>query len=131
MADKQDFFTQIATKISALLGRAWVFSAAVLVLVVWGLSGPLLKFSDTWQLIINTSTTIITFLMVFVIQNTQNRDNMAINLKLDALMEKSKVSEEDWVGAEDLSDKILEKRKEAIEKRDKKSKTRRSSKSRK
>ena len=116
MARQRDVFTKIATRISELLGRAWVFSAAVAVVVLWGLSGPLLGFSDTWQLIINTSTTIITFLMVFVIQNTQNRDNMAINLKLDALLVASKeVSEAEYIDAEDLSDKLLEKRKERLQ----------------
>ena len=78
------------------------------VLIIWAISGPILGFSDTWQLIINTSTTIITFLMVFIIQNTQNRDNLAVNIKLDAIMKKLNISDEDLVEAEDESDKALE-----------------------
>ena len=75
-----------------------------------GASGPLLGFSDTWQLIINTSTTIITFLMVFIIQNTQNRDNLAMNIKQDAIMRKLGISDNDIIEAEEQSDKKLEKR---------------------
>jgi low affinity Fe/Cu permease len=71
-------------------------------------TGPIFGFSDTWQLVINTGTTIITFLMVFVIQNTQNRDNMAINIKLDALMKRLDIKEEDLLQAENQSDKDLE-----------------------
>ena len=86
---KQDVFTKFTTTVSSILGRPWVFIGALLFLVLWAISGPILGFSDTWQLIINTSTTIITFLTVFIIQNTQNRDNLAINIKLDAIMEKN------------------------------------------
>ena len=72
MTKKQDdVFTQFTSTVSAWLGRPWVFVIALVVLLVWGASGPLLKFSDTWQLVINTGTTIVTFLMVFIIQNTQ------------------------------------------------------------
>ena len=120
MAQKQEFFTRFATKVSTVLGRPWVFSVALAVLILWGLSGPILGFSDTWQLIINTSTTIVTFLMVFIIQNTQNRDNMAMNLKLDAIMEAVKVSEKDLMDAEDMSDKLLEKRKEKMQRSEQK-----------
>jgi low affinity Fe/Cu permease len=88
---------------------------AMAVLIVWALSGPLLGFSDTWQLIINTSTTIITFLMVFIIQNTQNRDNLALNIKLDAIMKKVGVSRQDLLEAEDESDKHLEAKKKKIQ----------------
>ncbi len=92
MSKKQaDIFTRFTSRVSMILGHAWVFAVALAVLALWALSGPLLGFSDTWQLIINTSTTIVTFLMVFIIQNTQNRDNLALNIKLDALMEKSAV----------------------------------------
>ena len=96
------------------MGHAWIFVAAVALLIIWALSGPLLGFSDTWQLIINTSTTIITFLMVFIIQNTQNRDNMAINLKLDALMKETGASTEKLLEAEEESDKKLEKEKKQM-----------------
>src|SRR4030066_374784 len=81
-----DHFRLFAQKISALVGSPWAFLVAVLVIVTWGLTGPIFRFSDTWQLVINTGTTVITFLMVFIIQNTQNRDAKAINLKLDELL---------------------------------------------
>jgi low affinity Fe/Cu permease len=79
-------FANIARSISTLVGRPAAFAVAVLVIVLWAGSGPLFGFSDTWQLIVNTTTTIITFLMVFVIQNTQNRDTVAIQIKLDELI---------------------------------------------
>ena len=79
-------FAGIARRISVLAGRATVFGLALLAVLLWAASGPLFGFSDTWQLVINTSTTIITFLMVFVIQNTQNRDTVAIQIKLDELI---------------------------------------------
>jgi low affinity Fe/Cu permease len=104
----QDIFTRFTSSVSSILGRPWIFATAIAVLIAWGLSGPLLGFSDTWQLIINTSTTIITFLMVFIIQNTQNRDNLAMNIKLDAIMEKMHIDEEDLIEAEEESDKKLE-----------------------
>lgn len=103
-----------------ILGHAWIFVAALVVLVLWGISGPLLGFSDTWQLIINTSTTIITFLMVFIIQNTQNRDNLAMNIKLDALMKKSGITDDDLVEAEEKSDEKLEKQKDRVQRRNRK-----------
>src|SRR3954470_14917460 len=111
---KLDFFTRFASSTSSILGRPWVFALAVLVLVIWGVSGPLAGFSDTWQLIINTGTTIVTFLMVFIIQNTQNRDNLAINLKLDALLKKAGISKEDLLHAEEETDKALEKQKKKV-----------------
>ena len=106
----EDIFTRFTSTISSTLGHAWVFVVALLVLAVWGLSGPLLGFSDTWQLIINTSTTIITFLMVFIIQNTQNRDNLAMNIKLDAIMKKLGITDKDLIEAEEQSDKKLERK---------------------
>jgi low affinity Fe/Cu permease len=114
----QDFFTRFASEASSLLGRPWIFSAALVVLILWGISGPLLGFSDTWQLIINTSTTIITFLMVFIIQNTQNRDSLAVNIKLDTIMEKLHISDDELLKAEDESDKKLEAEKKRIQKKD-------------
>jgi low affinity Fe/Cu permease len=110
-----DFFTRFTSETSAKLGRPWVFVAALGVLILWGVSGPLLGFSDTWQLIINTSTTIITFLMVFIIQNTQNRDNMALNIKQDAIMKKLGINAKDLIKAEDESDKELEKQKKKVQ----------------
>ena len=79
-------FGSLARSISTLVGRPAAFAIALAAVLVWGASGPLFHFSDTWQLIINTSTTIVTFLMVFVIQNTQNRDTAAIQIKLDELI---------------------------------------------
>jgi low affinity Fe/Cu permease len=110
MKKSEDIFTRFTSTIAAAMGRAWIFVAALLVLVVWGISGPILGFSDTWQLIINTSTTIITFLMVFIIQNTQNRDSMALNLKLDVIMKKLNIDSKELLEAEEKSDKKLQKK---------------------
>src|SRR5436190_24348474 len=82
----RDRFRTFARKSSEVLGSAWAFIGAILIIAVWGLTGPTFHFSDTWQLIINTGTTIVTFLMVFLIQNTQNRDAKAMHLKLDELI---------------------------------------------
>lgn len=117
---KQDVFTRFSTTVSSVIGRPWAFAAAIAAVLLWAVSGPLLGFSDTWQLIINTSTTVVTFLIVFIIQNTQNRDNMAINIKLDAMMQKMKITGKDLIEAEEKSDKALEKEKEKIQKKGKK-----------
>ncbi len=103
-----DFFRKFANKTSAVVGSAWAFLLAFLIIVVWGVTGPVFKFSDTWQLIINTGTTIVTFLMVFLIQNTQNRDAKAIHLKLDELIRAVKGARTGLVDLEDLSDEELE-----------------------
>jgi low affinity Fe/Cu permease len=79
-------FGKFATAASGYLDSKWAFAGAIVIIAVWAATGPLFHYSDTWQLIINTGTTIITFLMVFIIQNTQNRDARAINLKLDELI---------------------------------------------
>src|SRR5262249_1733797 len=79
-------FAHLAAKASAYVGSSWTFGMALLSIVVWGLSGPYFRYSDTWQLIINTATTVITFLIVFLIQNTQNRDARALHLKLDEVI---------------------------------------------
>lgn len=100
----KDLFRSIANRISAWTGTATVFLSAVLVVVVWGTTGPYFHYSDTWQLVINTGTTIITFLMVFLIQNTQNRDSKAVQLKLDELIRATKGARTKYVGLEDLSD---------------------------
>ena len=120
--EQADIFTRFTSRVSMILGHAWIFAVALAVLAAWALSGPLLKFSDTWQLIINTSTTIITFLMVFIIQNTQNRDNLAMNIKLDALMEKNGITGQDLIEAEEKSDKALEEKKLRMQKRNGKKK---------
>src|SRR3989442_13687306 len=79
-------FSVFASKTASAMGSPWAFLAAALIIVAWALSGPVFGFSDTWQLIINTSTTIVTFLMVFLIQNTQNRDTEALQVKIDELI---------------------------------------------
>jgi low affinity Fe/Cu permease len=111
VSKRPDIFTRFTSGVSTAMGRPWVFVAALVILLAWAISGPILGFSDTWQLIINTSTTIITFLMVFIIQNTQNRDNMAMNIKLDAIMTKLGITEQELFEAEDENDKRLEERK--------------------
>jgi low affinity Fe/Cu permease len=112
---RPDFFTRFTSRCAKILGHAWVFSAAVVVLVLWAASGPLLGFSDTWQLVINTGTTIVTFLMVFIIQNTQNRDTAARHLKLDAVMRELKISNAKLYGAEDEGEKELDSQRKKLE----------------
>jgi low affinity Fe/Cu permease len=114
---KQDFFTRFTSAASEVLGRAWIFVVALVLLVLWASTGPMLHFSDTWQLIVNTSTTIITFLMVFIIQNTQNRDNLALQIKLDTIMEELGIDEKDLIEAENKSDKKLEEEKKRVQNR--------------
>jgi low affinity Fe/Cu permease len=104
-----DAFRVFARRSSVMLGSAWAFAGAVLVILVWLLTGPTFHFSDTWQLIINTATTVITFLMVFLIQNTQNRDAKAVHLKLDELIRAIKDARNELVDLEDLSDEELQK----------------------
>ena len=104
-----DGFRVFARRSSVVLGSAWAFAGAVLVIAVWLITGPTFHFSDTWQLIINTATTIITFLMVFLIQNTQNRDAKAVHLKLDEMIRALKGARNQLVDLEDLSDEELKK----------------------
>ncbi len=112
---RQDFFTRFTTRVAKVLGHAWVFSAAVIILIVWAFTGPLLGFSDTWQLVINTGTTIVTFLMVFIIQNTQNRDSAALHVKLDAVMRELRITNSKLYEAEDEGEKELEEQRRRIE----------------
>jgi len=104
-----DAFRVFARRSSIMLGSAWAFAGAMLVILVWLLTGPTFHFSDTWQLIINTGTTIVTFLMVFLIQNTQNRDAKAMHLKLDEIIRALKKARNELVDLEDLSDEELTK----------------------
>ncbi len=99
-------FRRFAEKTSETVGSAWAFAAAVIVIVGWATTGPLFHFSDTWQLVINTSTTIITFLMVFLIQYTQNRDTATLRLKLDELI-RSSHARNDFIELEELDDQEL------------------------
>jgi low affinity Fe/Cu permease len=103
-----DVFRVFARRSSVMLGSAWAFAGAMLVILVWFLTGPTFHFSDTWQLIINTGTTIVTFLMVFLIQNTQNRDAKAMHLKLDEIIRALKRARNELVDLEDLSDEELD-----------------------
>ena len=102
-----DLFRVFARRSSMVLGSAWAFTLAIVIIVVWGLTGPAFHFSDTWQLVINTGTTIVTFLMVFVIQNTQNRDSKAVNLKLDEVIRAGKGARNQLINLEGLSDEDL------------------------
>ena len=102
-----ELFRRFARKTSEVLGRAEVFLGAVLAIVIWAALGPIYHYSDTWQLVINTATTIVTFLMVFLIQNTQNRDAKAIQLKLDELIRGVQGARTGLVRLEELSDEEL------------------------
>lgn len=103
-----ELFRKFAARVSKMVGTGWSFIIAATVIVIWAISGPIFKYSDTWQLIINTGTTIITFLMVFLIQNTQNRDARAIHLKLDELIHGLKGPHTGFVDLENLSDEELD-----------------------
>jgi low affinity Fe/Cu permease len=102
-----DAFRIFARRSSTVLGSAWAFGVAILVIVIWGLTGPAFHYSNTWQLIINTGTTIVTFLMVFLIQNTQNRDAKAAHLKLDEIIRALKGARNELIDLEKLTDKDL------------------------
>jgi len=103
----RDAFGVFARKTSNILGSAWAFVLAIVIIVVWAATGPTFHYSDTWQLIINTGTTIVTFLMVFLIQNTQNRDAKAVHLKLDELIRALGPARNKLVDLEKLSDDEL------------------------
>lgn len=106
--DNGDWFGQFAAQASSYLGSRWAFAGAIMVIVVWAILGPLYRYSDAWQLVINTGTTIITFLMVFLIQNTQNRDAKAINLKLNELIHAVHDAHDQMIDIENLSDLELD-----------------------
>jgi low affinity Fe/Cu permease len=102
-------FHVFATQAANWVGTKWAFLAAILVVVVWLISGPYFHYSDTWQLVINTGTTVITFLVVFLIQNTQNRDARAIHLKLDEIIKSIDQAQNEMIDIEHLSDEELQK----------------------
>ena len=103
-----EMFRQFAQRTAQLVGSSWAFMLSVVIIAAWAITGPMFHYSDTWQLVINTGTTIITFLMVFLIQNTQNRDAKAIHLKLDELIKGVKGARTGLVNLEQLSDDELE-----------------------
>jgi len=102
------FFDGMAYKITRATGKPITFISALALIIIWAVTGPLFNYSDTWQLVINTSTTIITFLMVFVIQQTQNKDTTAIHLKLNELISSSKLSSNNLISIEDLTEEELQ-----------------------
>ena len=103
-----EWFGKFAASASGWLGSKWAFAGAGLVIVIWAAVGPIFHFSDTWQLVINTGTTIVTFLMVFLIQNTQNRDARAINLKLNEIIRAIDKARDQMIDIENLSDLELD-----------------------
>ena len=111
-----DLFSRLAHWASSQCGKAHSFVLACAVVVVWGLTGPIFHWSDTWQLVINTGTTIVTFLMVFLIQNTQNREGAAIQLKLDELIRSNRTARNSMLNIEDLTEEELELLKHRFEK---------------
>jgi low affinity Fe/Cu permease len=111
----RETFRKFAAATARVVGSPWIFVLAVVLIVGWALSGPVFGYSDTWQLVINTTTTIVTFLMVFLIQNTQNRDSEAIHLKLDELIRAVQTARTRLVDLEDLSDEQLEQLREEFQ----------------
>ena len=109
------FFTWFASRISFVSGQPLAFVVAVGTIIVWGVTGPLFAFSDTWQLVINTGTTIVTFLMVFLIQNSTNRDAAAMQAKLDELLRAVDKARGEFIGIEHLSEKQVEEVRSALE----------------
>src|SRR6266446_5175914 len=101
-------FQVFATKASYVVGTKWAFAAAIALIVGWAVAGPYFHYSDTWQLVVNTATTVVTFLIVFLIQNTQNRDARAIHLKLDEIIRSIDLAHNEMIDIEKLSDDELQ-----------------------
>ena len=117
MWEKLDtFFTGIATWTARVSGQPAVFIVALLTVVIWALTGPIFHYSETWQLVINTGTTIVTFLMVFLIQNSQNRDTASMQAKLDELLRATPEAREAFIGIEHLSVQEVEEIRRTLEK---------------
>jgi low affinity Fe/Cu permease len=114
--NRRSWFTRFAKATSTWAGRPTAFSVALCVILAWGISGPVFGFSDTWQLVINTGTTIVTFLMVFLIQNTQNRDAEAMHIKLDELIRAIDTAHDALLDLEELDDEELDKKRDEYEK---------------
>src|SRR5688572_5374221 len=110
------FFERLAARVAAATGRPWAFSLALSIVIIWAVTGPLFHWSDTWQLVINTGTTIVTFLMVFLIQNAQNRDACAIQAKLDELIRAVGHARNEFIGIEHLTEEELNAIRAALEK---------------
>ena len=110
-----EIFRKFASKVSRATGSPWAFIAAVILVVVWAVTGPIFHFSEVWQLVINTGTTIVTFLMVFLIQNSQNRDAAAMQAKLDELLRAVDKAREQFIGIEHLTDTQIELVRAALE----------------
>lgn len=113
----RSLFTRLSQTTARWAGKPQTFFVALGVIVVWGLSGPFFGFNDTWQLVINTSTTIVTFLMVFIIQNSQNRDTAAMQIKLDELISNMKGAREELLDLEELDEDKIEGIRDEFEKR--------------
>jgi low affinity Fe/Cu permease len=111
-----EFFTKVAGKSASLMGHPLAFVISTVLVIIWAATGPLLHYSDTWQLIINTATTVLTFLAVFLIQNSQNRDGAAIQAKLDELLRAVDKARGAFVGIEHLTDRQISEIRDALEK---------------
>jgi low affinity Fe/Cu permease len=109
------FFTRFCSAISSASGQPLAFTLALTLMVVWAATGPIFHFSDTWQLVVNTATTIVTFLMVFLIQNSQNRDGAAVQAKLDEMLRAIDKAREEFIGIEHLTDKQIALIRKALE----------------